>query len=242
LSAANTFTVNNNWTFIFTATGLNVTFNANIGAYAFHGGNINGSATRTRLTSVTIGEDVTSIGSNAFNWCMSLTSVTIGSGVTSIGSNAFNSCMSLTDITINTDKVTTFDGWELPAANTFGTASSNNWGTIFEANGLSVTFNANIGAYAFSFSSANSTKLTSVTIGEGVTSIGNNAFQYCTGLTSVTFASGSAITSENFGSSAFPQGTTGGGDNLRTAYLNANTGGAGTYTRASSGSTWTKQP
>ena len=50
------------------------------------------------LTSVTIGNGVTSIGNSAFSSCSSLTSVTIGNGVTSIGSSAFNSCSSLTTI------------------------------------------------------------------------------------------------------------------------------------------------
>ncbi|MBR3028596.1 MAG: leucine-rich repeat protein, partial [Bacteroidales bacterium] len=41
------------------------------------------------LTSVTIGNSVTSIGDSAFNHCTSLTSVTIGNSVTSIGSYDF---------------------------------------------------------------------------------------------------------------------------------------------------------
>ena len=41
------------------------------------------------LTSVTIGNGVTSIGNYAFDGCTSLKSVTIGSGVTSIGDSAF---------------------------------------------------------------------------------------------------------------------------------------------------------
>jgi len=59
------------------------------------------------------------------------------------------------------------------------------------------------------------------------------AFNGCTGLISVTFAAGSAISSANFGTDVFP-----GNDNLKTAYL---AGGAGTYTRASGGTTWAKQ-
>jgi len=51
------------------------------------------------LTSVTIGNGVTSIGNMAFVKCWKLTSVTIGSGVTSIGSMAFDACESLTSIT-----------------------------------------------------------------------------------------------------------------------------------------------
>jgi hypothetical protein len=83
--------------------------------------------------------------------------------------------------------------------------------------------------------------LTSVTIPNSVTSINQNAFN-CNGLTRVTFATGSNISSSNFGIAAFPQGyfldLPVNGDSLRTAYL---AGGAGTYTRAADGSTWTRQ-
>ena len=47
------------------------------------------------LTSVTIPNSVTRIGSNAFNGCSNLKTVTIGNRVTSIGSNAFNGCYNL---------------------------------------------------------------------------------------------------------------------------------------------------
>jgi hypothetical protein len=53
------------------------------------------------------------------------------------------------------------------------------------------------------------------------------------------FATGSNITSNNFGKDAFPEGSDGsGGNTLKTAY---STGKAGTYTRPTNGFTWTKQ-
>jgi len=69
-----------------------------------------------------------------------------------------------------------------------------------------------------------------VTIPSSVTRIGDGAFVNINFFTSVTFAAGSAITSENFGDSvtSYPD--------LKEAYL---TGGAGTYTR--NPGPWTKQ-
>mmetsp|Transcript_3871 Transcript_3871/g.8456 ORF Transcript_3871/g.8456 Transcript_3871/m.8456 type:complete len:80 (+) Transcript_3871:136-375(+) len=55
---------------------------------------------RCDMKSVTIGNGVTSIGSNAFFWCKSLTSVTIPDSVTILHENAFYQCESLTSVTI----------------------------------------------------------------------------------------------------------------------------------------------
>jgi len=80
------------------------------------------------------------------------------------------------------------------------------------------------------------TGLTSITIPASVRSIGNSAFTGCTGLISVTFY-GSGVT---IGTNAFPPNYySGTGDYLQTAYL---AGGAGTYTRDPDGYIWTKQP
>ncbi len=62
----------------------------------------------TSLTSVTIGNSVTSIGSNAFGLCRRLTSVTIPDSVTSIGNSAFCYCSGLTSVTIG-NSVTSID-------------------------------------------------------------------------------------------------------------------------------------
>ena len=54
----------------------------------------------TGLTSITIPDSVTSIGTKAFYGCTGLTSITIPDGVTNIGWYAFSGCASLTSITI----------------------------------------------------------------------------------------------------------------------------------------------
>ncbi len=54
----------------------------------------------TSITTVVIGDDVTSIGNYAFSGCSKLASVTIGSGVSKIGYCAFSACSNLTTVTI----------------------------------------------------------------------------------------------------------------------------------------------
>lgn len=110
------------------------------------------------LTSITIPNSVTTIGNSAFGWCKRLTSITLPNSLTSIGERVFISCSSLTSITIP-NRVTTIP---------------------------SLTF-------------ADCTGLTSVTIPNSVTSIGGSAFARCSGLTSITIPN--SVTS--IGSSAF---------------------------------------
>ncbi|MDR1562102.1 MAG: leucine-rich repeat domain-containing protein [Dysgonamonadaceae bacterium] len=133
------------------------------------------------LTSVTIPNSVTSIGDWAFISCDGLTSVTIPNSVISIGEGAFEDCFKLTDITIP-NGVTSIEDY------TFNGCSSLASVTIPE----SVT---SIGHDAFNSCSG----LTSVTIPNSVTSIGDMAFYECSKLTSVTI--GNSVTS--IGNSAF---------------------------------------
>ena len=58
------------------------------------------------MTTVTIGNSVTSIGNSAFSGCGNLTSVTIPNSVTTIGESAFYGCGNLTTVTIG-NSVTT---------------------------------------------------------------------------------------------------------------------------------------
>lgn len=125
------------------------------------------------LTRVTIGNNVTSIGNNAFNGCTKLANVTIGNSVTSIGNSAFSGCP------IETAKI--------PAI----ACSYIKKGSLKT---IEIT-SGNIGSSAFSSCSS----LTNVTIGNGVTSIGNNAFYGCANIKNITISN--SVTS--IGSEAF---------------------------------------
>ena len=113
------------------------------------------------LTSITIGNSVTSIGDAAFMDCSSLTSVTIGNSVTSIGNEAFSYCDALTSVTIG-NSVTSIGDEAFYGCDSLATITIPN----------SVT---SIGDKAFAYCSS----LTSVTIPNSVTSIGDNAFYGC---------------------------------------------------------------
>ena len=127
------------------------------------GGNILGWAfyNCNNITSVTIGNGVTSIGYEAFYSCTSLTSVTIGNGVTSIGEDAFEYCTSL-------DKVYISDIAKWCAIS----FDSNDANPLYYADKLYMV--------------GSDTPITNLVIPEGVTSIGVRAFYDCDSLTSVT--------------------------------------------------------
>ncbi|MBQ8381151.1 MAG: leucine-rich repeat domain-containing protein, partial [Clostridia bacterium] len=196
------------------------------------------------LTSVTIGNSVTSIGNSAFYNCDSLTSVTIGNSITSISDRAFYNCRSLTSVTIP-DSVASIGDYAFYFCNKlvevinksslniqagskdygyagyyakevhngeskivnkdgflFYTYDGTNYLLGYVGNEteliLPESYNGEkyeIYDYAFRYC----TSLTSVAIGNSVTSIGSSAFWGCSSLTSVTI--GNSVTS--IGDSAF---------------------------------------
>jgi hypothetical protein len=184
------------------------------------------------------------IPNNAFFGCTGLTSITIPDSVTSIGSFAFSDCTGLESIHvgINNPNFASQDGILYNKGKTQlilapggikgsitipDSVTSIGNAAFFGCTGLtSVTLPNNpnftrIDDLVF----YGCTGLTSITIPDSVTSIGNMAFRDCTGLIQVTLGT------INF-DFVFP-------GNLHTVYFTAD-GGAGTYVRDFGSNVWRK--
>ena len=147
------------------------------------------------LTSITMPNSITSIGRTAFYYCSGLTSITIPDSVTSIKYEAFNGCDNISEV-----HITDLAAW---CNIEFGDTVANPlyYAHNLYLNGVLISQLeiphgvTSIGDYAFSYCSG----LTSITIPDSVTSIGGYAFSGCSGLTSITIPN--SVTS--IGSDAF---------------------------------------
>ena len=145
----------------------------------------------TKLKDVTIGENVTEIGSNAFQNLDLLTSITLPAGLLTIGSYAFDDCDQLASIAIP-DQVTSvgnyaFRSCDLLASAYIGSSVTAIGTGIFQdcvalttvTGGESVT---SLGSSCFA-----NTRLTTAFIPNGVTTIGTYAFQNIPTLKTIEF-------------------------------------------------------
>ena len=145
------------------------------------------------LTSINIPAAVTEIGNRAFYYCSALTGITISAGVTVIGSEAFGECRALTSITVA-------EGNTVYASQDGIVYNAAKTSILIVPIGISGSVTipngvTSIGDSAF----ANCSSLTGVTIPAGVTSIGETAFYLCSALVSINIPEG--VTS--IGDSAF---------------------------------------
>ena len=129
---------------------------------------------KNRLKSITIPNSVTSIGELAFSHCNSLTSITIPNSVTSIGEFAFYGCSSLTSITIP-NSVTSIGKSAFQDCSSLKSFN----GKYASSDGRCLIKDGELIAFA-------PEGLTSYTIPNSTTSIGDNAFRGCSSLTSIT--------------------------------------------------------
>ena len=131
------------------------------------------------LAFVDIPNSVTIIDESAFDRCLSLHSIVIPEGVTTIGKDAFAACMSLESINIPS------------SVKTIGTAAFHECRSLTSVHITDLAAWCNISCdhnpllYAHHLF-LNGKEIEDLVIPENVTSIGNDMFRSCTGLTSVT--------------------------------------------------------
>lgn len=150
-----------------TIEGIAVT---SIGSYAFSG--------CSKLLSVSIPDSVISIGSWAFRYCVNLESVVIPDSVSQIDVGAFGGCNKLENFFVDSD-------------NQFFCSES---GILFNNNrGVIVSYPSAAGDLIISDSIKTiydgaffGCRLTSITVSDSVTGIGQSAFSNCLGLTSIS--------------------------------------------------------
>ena len=162
------------------------------------------------LTSVTLGNSVTSIGEGAFQGCSSLTSITLPNSVTIIGEYAFYNCSSLTSVTLPNSVIGignyAFEGCSSLTSITIpNSVTIIGWGAFNDV--LNVVYNGtatgspwgarSVNGYVdgyFVYADDTKTHLLAcsaaatgeITLPNSVTSIGDEAFRNCSGLTEFT--------------------------------------------------------
>ena len=163
----------------------------------------------TGLTKVTIPEGVTTIGAEAFNNCSSLTEITLPAGVTSVGDYAFNKCSKLADVYYSGNRgqwnaITIGESNDPLLSATLhadptlasGTCGDNLTWELTEDGTLTISGTGAMTDYDYDNLSpwhGYWRDITVVIIKNGVSSIGNSAFESCSSLTTVCI--GASVTS-----------------------------------------------
>ena len=148
------------------------------------------------IQTVNIGDAVTRIDDGAFGICPNLTSITIPEQITYVGENAFDNCENLTSVTIETNADVSNAGLSFTKDDIGYSVLSRNSAILTDGASFSgdlvipekvIAGNTfaimGIGEQAF----ANNTNITSVTLPEWVTSIGDGAFSGCNNIATLTY-------------------------------------------------------
>ena len=145
-------------------------------------------AKNTTITSVVLPDTLKSIGEAAFYGCTNLASITFPSSLTSIGEGAFSQCNGLTSIDLNNcTNLTSIRKYAFYRCR----------GLTGELNLGECTSLKSIGDFAFEFCNG----LKSITLPSSLTSIGLEAFNGCSGFTSINLSECASLT--NIKDSAF---------------------------------------
>jgi len=126
------------------------------------------NAESTDITSIVIKESTMYILEGAFDRCWKVTELVVPDGINFITEDTFSDCTAITNATVPAE-ILQF---------------------LYQGSLKVLVINGNSGIEGFEFK--DNTQLTAVTIGDGVTSIGDKAFYGCTSLNSVTI--GNAVT------------------------------------------------
>ena len=164
---------------------------------------------QSKLKTVVIPANATTIGNSAFEQCASLISIDIPANVETIGTAVFKDCSSLTSIeipaSVETIKASAFKGCSSLATVTFENGSQ---------------LKTIEGGYPSSGTFADCTALTSIEIPASVETIEAAAFKGCSSLATVTFEKGSQLKTIGGGGSSY-YGAFGQLKNLMTVDMSA---------------------
>ncbi len=144
-----------------------------------------------KLSKLTIGNSVSKIGNSAFAGCSSLGSLELSAAVTSIGTSAFKDCAGLKELTLpaGLDSVVSSEHPAFEGCSNIETITFTGSGDWFPYND----------SYPYTPWQISRSNLASITVSDGVRTIGDRAFSGCTGLSSIRI--GNSVNS--IGSEAF---------------------------------------
>ena len=140
----------------------------------------------TNLETVSLSSNLETIGEYAFRNDEKLNNVVIPEGVTTIGNYVFQNCTGLVKISVPKSLTNVYEY-------SFSGIGAKTAGPIGGDYDYQYGWTTSIPAFAFSRIAT----LTNATIGEGINTIGNNAFYYDTNLTTVSFSDGLRTIGDN---------------------------------------------